>query len=180
SHTASSTTIIWVPAWIKSGAFCTSMSPSPGIGGRAGFSIVKPSLLKYLACPKCRADLHLEGEGVPEIDEGALRCAGCATRYQISRGIPRFPIADDARTSAVTTQTSKKYHFAWRRFGKAGHEKGWEKGSYRFTSFIPPELTSGPGRVGLDAGCGAGLDLFHIAAGGAEIIGIDVSTGIDV
>ena len=122
---------------------------------------MKPSLLKYLACPKCRADLHLEGEGVPEIDEGALRCAGCATRYQISRGIPRFPIADDARTSAVTTQTSKKYHFAWRRFGKAGHEKGWEKGSDRFTCIIPPELTTGPGRVGLYAGCGAGLGGVH-------------------
>jgi SAM-dependent methyltransferase len=72
------------------------------------------------------------------------------------------------------------YHFAWARFGKPSIEHAWEKDSDRFASLIPRAFTSGTGRVGLDAGCGAGLDLVTMARGGADIIGIDVSTGVDV
>ena len=141
---------------------------------------MKTTLLNYLACPACRAGLDVEGGAAGIIDEGALVCRTCGERYPVRRGIPRFPIASDGRFATITRRTSEMYRYGWNRFGKPGHDTPFEKDSYRFQSLIPRELTSSAGRVGLDAGCGAGLDLAHIAEGGAEIIGIDVSTGVDV
>ena len=137
-------------------------------------------LLQYLACPACRHELAVEGQRTEAVTDGLLVCLGCRAQYPIRNGIPRFPIAGADEVSAVTRRTSRAYRFAWDRFGKASVEHSWEKDSHRFSSLIPAALTSGPGRVGLDAGCGAGLDLLTMADGGAEIIGIDVSTGVDV
>jgi SAM-dependent methyltransferase/uncharacterized protein YbaR (Trm112 family) len=141
---------------------------------------VKPLLLKYLACPSCHGDLKVEGTASYEVSEGALACMTCAARYPVRGGIPRFPITGDIGRVRVTKKTSEMYKFAWEHFGKSGYEQGWEKDSYRFTSMIPADLTASKGRVGLDAGCGAGLDLAHFADGGADIIAIDVSTGVEV
>jgi uncharacterized protein YbaR (Trm112 family) len=141
---------------------------------------MKYRLLQYLACPACRQELTLEGERHDTVTEGMLRCKRCQGRYPISGGIPRFPIAGARDVSAVTRRTSRMYRFAWDRFGKPSVEKSWEKDSDRFSELIPGALTSGQGRVGLDAGCGAGLDVLTMAEGGADIIGLDVSTGVDV
>jgi SAM-dependent methyltransferase/uncharacterized protein YbaR (Trm112 family) len=142
---------------------------------------MKTRLLNYLACPKCRAALEVEGGVATDtVDEGTLVCSSCRERFPVRNGIPRFPIAGDNRFAKITSRTREMYHYGWSRFGKPGHEQPFEKDSYRFQALIPRELMSSAGRVGLDAGCGAGLDLAHIADGGAEIIGIDVSTGVDV
>jgi len=109
-----------------------------------------------------------------------LLCAGCGAQYPVRKGIPRFPIAGSDGESTITRRTSDVYRFAWDRFGRPSVEKSWEKDSSQFSSLIPRAMTAGVGRVGLDAGCGAGLDLLHMAKGGADIIGIDVSTGVDV
>lgn len=137
-------------------------------------------LLQYLACPACRRELAIEGQSADTVTEGILVCWGCHARYPIRGGIPRFPIAGASAVSAVTRHTSHVYQFTWERFGRRSAEKAWEKDSARFSSLIPQTLTAGSDRVGLDAGCGAGLDLANMARGGAEIIGIDVSTGVDV
>jgi SAM-dependent methyltransferase/uncharacterized protein YbaR (Trm112 family) len=141
---------------------------------------MKAALLEYLACPACGRELAIEGQRAELVSEGTLLCRGCAARYPVRGGIPRFPIAGAPDVSAITRRTSHMYRFAWARFGKPSVERSWEKDSDRFSTLIPSGLTSGPGRVGLDAGCGAGLDLLNMSRGGAEIIGIDVSTGVDV
>ena len=141
---------------------------------------MKARLLQYLACPACQHELTIQEQIAETLTDGILVCAGCGAQYPVRKGIPRFPIAGSDGESTITRRTSSMYRFAWDRFGKPGVEKSWEKDSYRFSSLIPPTMTTGAGRVGLDAGCGAGLDLLNVAKGGADIIGIDVSTGVDV
>jgi uncharacterized protein YbaR (Trm112 family) len=41
---------------------------------------VKPEDLRFLVCPVCHQPLAL--------DEGSIRCTGCARRYPIVDGIP--------------------------------------------------------------------------------------------
>lgn len=138
---------------------------------------MKRSLLRLLACPRCGG--ILEHDDTTDIDTGVLVCQGCVARFPIERGIPRFPIADDPAAAPVTERTQHAYKFAWRRFAKPGHSGAWEKDSYKFIALIPPGLLGREGSVGLDAGCGGGLDLVRIARSGAEIVGLDVSAGVD-
>jgi SAM-dependent methyltransferase len=115
-----------------------------------------------------------------EIEEGALACRRCTAIYPVRDGIPRFPLAREQGINGVTRRTQSTYTFTWKRFGKAAVARGWEKDSYRYTEMIPRELIAGEGRVGLDAGCGAGHDLLQMAKGGAQLIGFDLSYGVDV
>ena len=143
---------------------------------------MKPSLTRYLMCPTCHGDLRLDDERLgdgAEIVDGALTCLRCAHAYGIVRGIPRFPLASLEKITSVTQRTQRTYAFTWRSFGESHVEGEWEKDSYRYVEMIPPELTSGTGKVGLDAGCGAGHDLLRMARGGAEIIGFDLSDGVE-
>lgn len=140
------------------------------------------SLLDHLACPICHGELVLMGEGaisVAQVEEGELWCRECPARYPIWRGIPRFPIADGHGVRNAILRTRRTYDFTWRRFGKREIEERWEKDSYRFAELIPGSLTHGGAKVGLDAGCGGGADLLRLAAGGAELIGFDISEGVE-
>jgi SAM-dependent methyltransferase len=51
--------------------------------------------LSFLVCPECEAELDLTpfrsvGRGGEEIEEGLLRCRGCAYPYPVTGGIPRL------------------------------------------------------------------------------------------
>jgi SAM-dependent methyltransferase len=114
-----------------------------------------------------------------DVVAGRLECAACPQVFPIVRGVPRFPATEERTLAAATRRTQGTYTFAWRRFGEKGVAGAWEKDSYRYTAMIPGELTAGAGRLGLDAGCGAGHDLLRMAEGGAEIIGLDLSEGVE-
>jgi SAM-dependent methyltransferase len=136
-------------------------------------------LLRHLACPACRDRLHPAPPPASDqevIEEGELRCAGCARSYSIVKGVPRCLVTDVA---AATARTRRQYDFAWRRFGLREIEEGWEKDSARYLSLIPGELLGRLGSLGLDAGCGGGADLLRIAERGAEVIGVDLSEGVE-
>jgi len=144
---------------------------------------MRTGLLDYLVCPICHSEFTLIGERTSadgQVEEGVLRCRKCSARYPISRGVPRFQIADEHGIHNVALHTKRTYNFTWRRFGKREIEKHWEKDSYQYAGLIPPSLISGEDKVGLDAGCGDGADLLRLADGGAELIGIDFSDGVDV
>lgn len=145
---------------------------------------LKRKLLDYLACPACGDSLAISGgasgTGDTDIIDGVLGCTGCAASYPVVGGIPRFAVAAEGEASAITERTRRTYTFSWGRFGEPAVAASWEKDSYRYSELIPADLTSGPGRLGLDAGCGAGHDLVRIADGGAEIIGFDLSDGVEV
>ena len=140
---------------------------------------MRRSLLAHLACPACQGALALSG-AVPEgewVEEALLRCAGCAADYPILEGVPRFPVlGKDGRLEPVL-RTRATYDFTWERFGDRERIEQWEKDSYRYDELVPRDLVGGKGTLGLDAGCGGGADLLRYAAGGADIIGVDLSRG---
>jgi SAM-dependent methyltransferase len=136
---------------------------------------MRGSLLDHLACPSCGGRLAIVGSAAAEVVEGALACASCGASYPVVHGIPRFPTTADATLASVTARTQRTYSFTWMTFA----EDQREKDSYRYTALIPPTLTSGAGKIGLDAGCGGGHDLRRMAAGGAEVIGFDLSDGVE-
>lgn len=145
---------------------------------------MKARLLRYLVCPSCQGRLALARQDAldraGEIREGLLACAVCPGRFPVHRGVPRFPIAGSQGAQRLSARTRRTYNFAWKRFGRRGVEQQWEKDSYRYLALVPRDLLAGAGRLGLDAGCGAGQDLLRLAAGGAEVIGVDLSDGVDV
>lgn len=144
---------------------------------------MKRRLLRYLVCPACRSELEVMGCDVADdepVAEGMLRCLGCSMHYPIRRGIPRFPIAGRTDIQQLTRKTQKVYSFTWRQVGQREVEQGWEKDSYAFLEFVPAALTSGHEKVGLEVGCGGGSDLLRLATGGAELIGIDLSDGVEI
>lgn len=139
---------------------------------------MKPRLMDLLRCPDCQNGVRLAGteNGESEIVSGTLVCVKCRRRFPVIDGIPRFAVGAD---SGTTRRMQRTYTFAWRRFGESSVTGAWEKDSYRYTAMIPRELTHGAGKVGLDAGCGAGQDLLRMAEGGAELVGFDISGGVD-
>ena len=135
---------------------------------------MRPEHLALFACPACQGELLGDAD-----DAAELACLGCAARYPIREGVPRFPVGRDDE-GAVTRRTADTYHFAWRRFGRSEIEDGWEKDSYHYAELIPRDLMSGQGKTGLDAGCGGGADLLRLASGEATLIGVDISEGAAV
>jgi SAM-dependent methyltransferase len=84
-----------------------------------------------------------------------------------------------AGVTDATTRTRRVYDFTWRRFGVREVQETWEKDSYEYIRLIPAELWAGPGRRGLEVGCGGGADLLRLSAGGAQLIGFDLSAGVE-
>ena len=66
---------------------------------------MKPSLLAYLACPSCRADLTVVHDTMSggEIVSGALRCTGCAQEFPIDDGLPVFVTTEGDPSVEQTT-----------------------------------------------------------------------------
>lgn len=86
---------------------------------------------------------------------------------------PTPPLSD------LTTRTRRVYDFTWRHFGEREVQETWEKDSYEYVRLIPPELWSGRGKRGLEIGCGGGADLLRLSAGGAQLVGFDLSAGVE-
>lgn len=71
-------------------------------------------MLEILACPDCRAKVHLvagTADGSGEIAEGALECDGCSRRYVIRNGIPRM-LPSDADGARPDEAARTAAHFA--------------------------------------------------------------------
>jgi SAM-dependent methyltransferase len=137
---------------------------------------VKPSLLPLLACPECGGALTLAGPApaAGEIEAGALTCDGCARRYPIVRGVPRFAAPPDA---ALARATVERFGWQWKEFKErlAGY-----RGS--FLDWMKPLAEADfAGAVVLDAGCGMGR-FAEVAAsfGAASVVGLDLSESVEV
>lgn len=139
---------------------------------------MKRRLAGILACPGCGGDLGVMAGDGDEIVDGALGCLDCGRRFPIVRGVPRC-LLEDASALDVTRRTRRYYDFTWTRFGQREITENWEKDSARYVTLIPSALLAGEGRLGLEAGCGGGADLLRLSAGGAELIGCDLSAGVE-
>ena len=115
-----------------------------------------------------------------EIEQGELQCGGCDKSYPIISRIPRFPLVTDSDSHKTSIRTRRTYDFTWTRFGANEIEKGWEKDSYTYAQLIPACIFEGEGKIGLDAGCGAGADLRRFWQRGIHVVGLDLSAGVDM
>lgn len=135
---------------------------------------MKPRLLDYLACPKCRGALELRDpvRDGDEVMSGALACA-CGASYPIRGGVPRFA---DALLSPEEVKTAANFGYQWK--AHAWIEPRYER---QFLDWVKP-LAKGDfaGKVVLDAGCGKGRHMFFVAQYGArDVIGLDLSGAVD-
>ena len=125
---------------------------------------MKLSLLEWLRCPECRGVLALVPAQEPltdttAIDDGSLRCVGCARSYPIVRGIPRF-VGDGNYTGS--------FGYQWTKFSRTQLDEhlGVPLSAERFEGETrwPRSLT---GQKVLEAGSGMGRFTRCAAATGA-------------
>ena len=136
---------------------------------------MKRSLLDLLACPSCSGTLTLDtaaAAAADDVEEGALRCAGCDARYPVTRGVPRFVPAENYANS---------FGLQWNRFRQtqldshSGVPISRER-FFRQTGWDPEALK---GRVVLDVGCGAGRFAEVALSCGATVVALDYSSAVD-
>ncbi len=131
---------------------------------------MKPRLLKYLCCPECKGEFNLtvSKKVGTEIEEGELVCSKNHT-YPIKKFIPRFVNSDKYVAS---------YSFEWGLYGKSEQDPVIVKKIFdKRVGKFPKKLEN---KVVLDVGCGAGKFLNIASESGAEVIGFDLSFGVDV
>lgn len=164
--------------------------------------IVCPRCRERLALDAYREDAST---GVaPEVIEGALRCTACAAAFPIIAGVPR--LLAPALLAQVRARHPK--FFAAHPQFLAGHHGGgddpladtlasfsrqrldldlpgpelaaqWQKNLRRNLGSALP-LEDLRGRRILDVGCGFGRHLRVASDHGAEVVGVDLSGGVDV
>src|SRR2546422_847947 len=135
---------------------------------------MKPSLLRYLVCPACAAELEMRGEvfRAAEIVEARLVCRGCGHAYPVLRGVPRFVEVGDYASS---------FGYQWNRFktvqlDSSNGSRESETALYASTGWTQDDYR---GRLVLDAGVGAGRFAEVVARMGGEVIGVDLTSAID-
>lgn len=175
------------------------------LGATAGLSPsqeMRARLFELLRCPLCGGKLTTTAfvGDEEQMVEGVLRC-GCGASFPVVNTIPRMlpdpwalfydfagrhadrlgsvvaptaprPAADFERLQARTQQS---FSYQWTRFGKMVCE--FTENFWNYLWPATPALFRG--RLGLDAGCGFGRHIFHAAACGAEMVGMDFSRAID-
>ena len=158
---------------------------------------MRERLLQWLACPVCNGPLSLESGLVKgkEVIEGALRCS-CGEIFPIVDGVPRlltgqlriellqhYPDFFQRQNNLLANypthkvlgekkETIDRFGYEWTHFSKYDCDN-----FRRFTAPLPDNFFQG--KLGLDAGCGAGRHAKQAAELGAEIVCIDLSQAVD-
>ena len=161
---------------------------------------MREGLLKWLLCPECHSKMKLdvwlwqkreilEGvfccpanhafpiiEGVPRFVSGELklellRCYPnfFSRRFTDARSREYFPVK---RKKDPMVETFRRFGYEWTTFSNYACEN--------FETFIAHlEADFFDGKLGLDAGCGAGRHAQQASEKGAEMIAIDISPAVD-
>ncbi len=112
-----------------------------------------------LRCPRCRGELSIAEPPT------RLVCRSCSQLYPIAEGVPR--LAGESYVASFGRQ--------WNRYDVMRPEE--DEATFRVKTGVDPRDLSG--RLVLDAGCGGGRYARLIAAHGARVIGVDLSTAVD-
>ncbi len=148
-----------------------------------------PRLLAWLRCPLCGGELGIESAdeaGEPdcqlEIATGTLRCDQ-GHSYAITGGIPRMlPGVDAATLWEVDTRTQENFSLEWDYHEIGDGTWGMQLEGRLQEYLIEPLRLSAPelkSTVLLDAGCGNGSLSVAATRVGLEVIGLDVSSGLE-
>lgn len=135
--------------------------------------------MELLVCPSCKGCLGLSAAGEDpdgHVMAGTLACAGCASVFAITRGVPRLVL--EAPSGAVG-DTVDGFGFEW---AHADLFADRFSSAEVFLDFIRPlERDWFAGRTVLDGGCGSGRFLLLSATFGARaVLGVDLSASVDV
>lgn len=137
---------------------------------------MNPRLLHFLRCTRCGGRFGLrdpkpDGE---DIVSGELTCRRCGECFPIVQGVPRFVQEPSlSRTRAEIGTTAARFGYEWNYF------RDYDCRNFEaFTASLPRDFFTG--KVGLDAGCGAGRHAKAAAERGAEVIAVDISSAVDV
>ena len=142
---------------------------------------MKRKLLDLLRCPRCSADFDLTAahseeicsNGSPpfeEVIEGELHCRYCSASYPVTRGIPRFTPSDSY---------AGNFSMQWQKLRSSGKPPKVNRAAEQFSKRADFDLSRVRGDWVLEAGCGAGRYVRILADHGAEIVGVDLSFGVD-
>jgi len=138
---------------------------------------MKRKLLDYLRCPSCAGGIVLASVAVvegAEIIQGELGCEGCAHRFPIIRGVPRFAAAENLQPDKAAT--AENFGWQWQHFTHRD-----ELYADQFLGWIAPVV---PGffqdKIVLEGGCGKGRHTSLAASWGArDVIGVDLSAAVE-
>jgi len=145
---------------------------------------MKPSLVKYLVCPNCRANLDLRviREKKDEVWAGILICKN-RHKFKIKRGIPRL-ITDK---SSGFIKTEKAFSSKWKRYYKDFQAKNWydftekwflERFGWKNVSLFNRFLKTR--QFILDAGTGVGNSAKRFSASTSTLVfAVDASDSIE-
>ncbi len=133
---------------------------------------MKRGLLAHLVCPSCRGDLTVSDGAGDEIIEGELSCRGCAARYPIRRGIPRF-----VDSGSYAASFGREWN--WFRSVQIDSHNGGDLSERQLADTTGWSDADYRGRLLLDAGVGAGRFAEVAARKGAEVIGVDLSDAVE-
>ena len=120
------------------------------------------SLLRHLQCPDCAGALAL-------VASDQLLCGGCARRYPVRDGAPRF--TDDA------SDTAQYFGYIW---GLQAETIKPAERVYPYHLQVMYDTVGGPRLEGfiLDGGCGDGEDLAMVALDPkCDVVGVELSSG---
>jgi len=138
---------------------------------------MKLKLLNYLQCPSCAGAIVLSSVAQTEdseIMEGQLVCVSCDRQFPISRGIPRFAIADELETDKAATAAN--FGWQWQHFTHS--DELYADQFLAWVAPVRPEFFQG--RVVLEGGCGKGRHTQLAAQWGAhEVVGVDLSDAVE-
>ena len=137
-----------------------------GLGGRT----MREWLLDLLACPGCQGKIeHASGT----LDEGTLRCVGCAKTYPIRGSVPSL---------FVNPQEKADFAEQWEMRWKGGFEREgliYGVDADRRARWIADACLGRPsgGEIVLDAGCGSGDTAASIARDypDVRVVGLDMT-----
>jgi ubiquinone/menaquinone biosynthesis C-methylase UbiE/uncharacterized protein YbaR (Trm112 family) len=135
---------------------------------------MKLSLLKLLACPKCRTELAAtESERRGEhIWSGSLACCKCGGQYPIVNSIPRFVPAENYAASFGFQWN----YFKYEQLDSANRTRLSEDRFWSETGWTPNCMD---GQWIMEAGCGAGRFLEIASRTSAQVVGVDISHSVD-
>lgn len=135
---------------------------------------MKQALVELLACPQCQSGVNLksaERDGT-EIMSGELACSGCAARFPIRRGIPRFAEV----LQVVEARTAEAFGFEWTRFAEI--DERYRKQFLDWIQPVTPDFFRG--RLVLEGGCGKGRHTALAAEFGARaVVALDLSHAVE-
>jgi SAM-dependent methyltransferase len=145
----------------------TAGGPNREVGDK-----MKQDLLDILCCPECRGELKLKSG---DFHDGELLCATCSIIYPIRKDIPRvLPISYDKYTKESFTRE-------WSELDE--NDKAWtlevEQRKTDFLSFMGLSTNDVKGKILLDVGCGDGTLSSALADYGIEVIGLDITDGME-